>query len=87
MTIEIELNPEIEARLAAEARAQGIPLERAAELLLQKALASRLPVSGEGNLSIEEFHEMLRLLAEGSEKLPNLPTESFTRESFYQDRR
>ncbi|HZP23072.1 MAG TPA: hypothetical protein VFB04_06480 [Terriglobales bacterium] len=85
MTIEIELNPEIEARLAAEARAQGIPLERAAELLLQKALASRLPVSG-GNLSIEEFHEMLRLLAEGSEKLPSLPTESFTRESFYQDR-
>jgi len=88
MTIEIELNPEIEARLAAEARAQGIPLERAAELLLQKALASSLPArEGGGNLSLEEFHEMLRLLAEGSEKLPNLPTESFTRESFYEDQR
>jgi hypothetical protein len=25
-------------------------------------------------------------MAEGSEKLPNLPTESFSRESFYEDR-
>ncbi len=25
-------------------------------------------------------------MAEGSQKLPNLPTESFSRESFYEDR-
>jgi hypothetical protein len=36
-------------------------------------------------MSIEEFHQMLREMAEGCEKLPNLPTESFTRESFYED--
>jgi hypothetical protein len=33
-----------------------------------------------------QFHAMLDALAEGSEKLPNLPAESFTRESLYEDR-
>lgn len=84
MTIHVELNPEIEAQLAAEARAQGIPLEKVAERLLQEALASRSVL--QGNLSADEFHAMLKSLAACSDELPNLPTESFTRESFYQDR-
>jgi hypothetical protein len=84
MTIQVELNPEVEARLAAEARAQGVPLEKAAENLLQEALASRNSPSG--NLTVQEFHIMLDAMAEGSEKLPKLATESFTRESFYEDR-
>jgi hypothetical protein len=84
MTIQVELNPEVEARLAAEARAQGLSLEKVAERLLQEALTSR-PV-GQGNLSVEEFHAMLDALAKGSEQLPNLSTESFTRESFYEGR-
>jgi hypothetical protein len=84
MTIQVELKPEIAARLKAEAHAQGISLERAAERLLQEALAARAPNSA--SLSVEEFHGMLEALARGSDALPNLPTESFTRESFYQDR-
>ena len=40
MTIRVELNAEIEAQLVAEARVQGIPLEKVAERLLQEALAS-----------------------------------------------
>ena len=84
MTIHVELNPETEARLGAEARAQGITLETAAERLLQEAVASRpLP---QGNLTVEEFRRMLDALAEDSEKLPSLPTESFTRSSFYEER-
>jgi len=84
MTIQVKLNEETEARLVAEARAQGVPLNEFAERLLSEALALRSGPSG--NLTVEEFHAMLKLLAEGSEKLPSLPTESFTRESFYQDR-
>lgn len=84
MTIQVKLNAEIEARLVAEARAQGLPLEKVAERLLQEALASRS--APQGNLSLEEFHAMLEALAKGSSGLPNLPTESFTRESFYEDR-
>jgi hypothetical protein len=84
MTIQVELNAEVEAQLVAEARVQGIPLEKVAERLLQEALASRsMP---QGNLTLEGFHAMLNALSAGSEALPNLATESFTRESFYEDR-
>jgi len=40
----------------------------------------------QGQMTIEEFHRMLAAMAEGSEELPDLPTESFSRESFYGDR-
>jgi hypothetical protein len=84
MTIQVELNSEAEARLVAEAKAQGLPLEKVAERLLQEALASHS--SPQGRLSVKEFHAMLDALAKGSEKLPNLQTEGFTRASFYEDR-
>lgn len=84
MTIQVELKPEFEAQLAAEARVRGIPLEKVAQRLLQEALASH--TVPQGNLTLEGFHAMLNALSVGSERLPNLPTESFTRESFYEDR-
>jgi hypothetical protein len=83
MTIRIDLSPETEARLLAKARAQGLPLEKVAERLLKDALIERS--SSGGAMSIEEFHRMLEAMAEGSERLPDLPTESFSRESFYED--
>lgn len=83
MTIELKLNSETEARLIAESRAKGVPLEKVAEQILEQALASR-PLS-RGRMSVEEFHRMLGEMAEGSERLPDLPTESFSRESFYED--
>jgi len=82
MTIQGELKPEIVAKLREEARLQGVPLEKAAERLLQQALASRTEAL---SLSVQEFHAMLKSLATGSESLPNLPTDSFTRESFHED--
>ena len=84
MTIHVELSPEAAARLLAEAEAQGIPLEKVAERLLHEALASR--AVPKGSLTPGEFRGMLHALSAGSENLPNLPTESFTRESFYEDR-
>jgi hypothetical protein len=84
MTIRVELNSETEERLKAEARAKGLPLEKLAEELLKEALSER-PLS-RGQMSVEEFHRMLDTMAEGSERLPDLPTESFSRESFYEDR-
>jgi hypothetical protein len=84
MTIRLELTPETEARLKAEARAKGLPLEKVAEQILKEALTERTPARG--TMSVEEFHRMLDAMAEGSENLPDLPTESFSRESFYEDR-
>jgi hypothetical protein len=84
MNIRVDLNPEMEARLISEARSQGVPLEKLAERLLKEALtASSL---SHGVLTVDEFHHMPEGMAAGSEKLPNLPTKSFSRESFYEDR-
>lgn len=84
MTIRVELDPETEARLKAEAHAKGLPLEKVVEQLLSEALTSR--TSATGRMSVEEFQRMLDAMAAGSERLPDLPTASFTRESFYKDR-
>lgn len=85
MTIQIELNPEMMERLAAEAAAHGIALEEYAERLLREAIATH--AQPQGQLSVAELHAMLNAIAEGSEKLPKVPTSAFTRESFYEDRR
>ncbi len=84
MTIRIELSPESEAQLAAEAQARGMALEEYAGTLLQEILAS--PANRPRNLTVERFHAMLDELARDSEGLPPLPTESLTRESFYEGR-
>jgi len=84
VTIKVDLSPEIEARLVARASAQGLPLEKVAEELLREALIELRP--SRAQLSVEDFHRMLAEISEGSEKLPDLRTESFSRASFYEDR-
>lgn len=82
--IQLHLPPEIEARLAAEARAQGLTPQDYVEKLVtarfppphaQAGLADRMA-------ALEKFFEEM---AAHSEKIPPLPDEAFTRESFYQD--
>ena len=81
MTIQIELNPEIMERLAAEAAAHGIALEEYTERLLREAIAPR--AGPQGQISVAELQTILNAIAEGSEKLPKVPTSAFTRETFY----
>jgi len=83
MTIQLELNPELMERLAAEARARGIGLEECAGFLLREALATHS--EPQGSLSVEDLHAMLHEIAEGSDKLPKVPTSAFTRESLYDE--
>jgi len=83
MTIRFDLSPEVEARLIAEARAQGLPLEQVAEQLLMEALTDRSPY-GE-KMGVDDFHRMLGAMAGGAETLKDLPTGSFSRASFYED--
>jgi hypothetical protein len=86
MTLQIELAPEIEARLAAEAAQHGMALEAYALKLLEGALPPRACATGTGRMTVEEFHKMLDEISSGAENLPSLPTSAFTRESFYEDR-
>lgn len=83
MTIEVKLSPELESRLKAEAEARGLSLETAAEFVLREALDS--PINQRRNVTVEDFHSMLKAIAAGSEHLPALATKSFNRQSFYED--
>jgi hypothetical protein len=84
MTIQIELTPETEARLTAEAQVKGIPIEEHVSKLLQSGLIP--PPAPSGKMTVEEAHKMLDEMAAGSENLPKLPTSAFSRESFYEGR-
>ena len=84
MTIQVELTPETEARLTAAAQARGVALEQYAGTLLHEVLAA--PPAGSGKLSADELNTMLSEIAEGSDRLPLVPTSAFTRESFYEGR-
>jgi hypothetical protein len=84
MTIQLELNPEIVATLSVEAKARGIGLDEDAEAILREAIGQCS--APRGTLSIKDLHEMLAI-AQGAEKLPRLPTSSFSHESFYEERR
>jgi hypothetical protein len=75
----VQLDPEIEARLLADAQAQGISLDEYVQALVEDvAIAEyRTPVS------TEEFEAGLVALSEGCEGLPLLPPEAYSRESIY----
>jgi hypothetical protein len=81
MTIRVDLNPEIERELAAEALARGIALELYAQRLLQEAIASRN--IGRARASQEEFRAFLDALASKAPNVPQLRTETFSREMIY----
>jgi len=82
MAITLELPPEIEARLAAQAQARGLRLDTYVESVLRQQAATQHP---QYPMSVEQFEAELDGLARGSERLPYLPPEALTRESFYRD--
>lgn len=81
MTIKLELKPEVEASLAARARARGIPLDA----YIQSVIEQMAVEEGPPRASLEEFRATLDALAEGAEDLPALPSAAFSRESIYRD--
>ena len=82
MVITLNLPPEVEATLAAQARALGLQLNSFVQNLLeQQAGMGR----AEQATNLEQFEAELDALAQSSDKLPYLPPAALTRESFYQD--
>ncbi len=70
--------------LAAQALARGMSVQAYAQSLIEEA--DRKSLSSPRSRSPEQIEAFFKAMAEGSQKLPTLPTESFTRESFYRDR-
>jgi hypothetical protein len=85
MTILLELDPETEARLKAQAERRGIAPEQYAREFLRE----NLPIYGAGTgvLKPGDVQAMTKELTRGSENLPILPPEATERASFYEDRR
>lgn len=81
VTIQVELNPEMEARLAAEAQACGMALEEYAQRLLLEAIDS-MP-RRRSRASQEEFRRFLDALASKAPNVPELRAETFSREIIY----
>ena len=81
MTVRLEINPEIEASLSAQAAAKGLPLDAYLQDVIEDlARAQAAPAA-----NLKEFGAALDTLAEMGKSLPHVPSAAFSRESIYRD--
>lgn len=80
----MQITIEISDELAAKAEARGLTTEKYVEgLIADAARDAHQPLHlRESRMSMQEF---VHAMAANSDKIPQLPDEAFTRESFYQD--
>lgn len=81
MTITLQLKPEVEERLLAYARAQGVSLET----YLSGVIEAQVLPGPMRRPTLEEFEADLEAIAEGTDDIPVLPPEALTREAIYGD--
>ena len=81
MTITVQLPPQIEATLLSRARAQGMTLDAYVQSVIEGVATGQ----GAPALSVDEFEAALDELAAGSERLPVLSLDAFSREGIYRD--
>jgi hypothetical protein len=82
--IQIKLKPEIEARLVADANAEGIEPAVYAGSMIERVYI-RVNSTSRPSRKPEEVRAWLDFLTQFSDKIPQLPDQAFTRESFYHD--
>lgn len=82
MVITLELPPEIEASLEAQAHARGLQLDVYVKTLLKQQAVTEDP---QQNISLAQFEAELDALAVHSAKIPLLSLKALTRESIYRD--
>jgi hypothetical protein len=80
--IQIELKPEIAARLVAHA--EGVETSVYAGSMIERIYV-RMNGTSRPSRKPEEVRAWLDSLTQFSDKIPLLPDEAFTRESFYED--
>ena len=83
MTIQIELDTEVEAQLAAEANAHGVAPEDYVVVLLKRALNAE--PRDHTRATPEEVRAILNALASGVPDAPHLRSEIFSRDFIYGD--
>ena len=87
MTILVELDPETEARVTAEADSLGVRVQEYVTSLIQKGLPSSAQSSvARGKLTPDALRKMSEKMTKWSDRIPVLPPEATDRDSFYEDR-
>jgi hypothetical protein len=81
MVVMLERAPEVEQRLIAQAASRGVSLEAYLQSLIEAAVLVVSPDDG----TLAEFEADMDAFSEGTERLPVLPPEAFTREGIYGD--
>ena len=81
MTVRLELKPDVEANLAAQARVRGVPLDA----YLQSVIEGLARTEADRPASLPDLEATLDALAEMGRGLPHLPSSAFRRESIYRD--
>jgi hypothetical protein len=81
MTITLQLTPEIEQRVLAQAQAQSVSLGSYVAGVIE---AQVLP-GPKRRPTLEEFEAGLEAIAEGTDDIPVLPPEALTRAAIYGD--
>ena len=81
MTVRLELKPDVEANLIAQACVRGVPLDA----YLQNVIEDLARTKSASPASLEDLEATLDTLAEMGKDLPHLPSSAFSRESIYQD--
>jgi hypothetical protein len=79
MTVTIELTPEMEARIQAQAQAAGVSVAAYVQSVIEAAAP---PPVGQ-RPTLEEFEAAMDEMAEGTDDIPVLSPEATSRESIY----
>jgi hypothetical protein len=81
MTVRLELKPEVEAALADQARARGVPLDAYLRNVIEDIARTRAAPPQ----NVERSRTAFDRLAEMGKTLHRLPSSAFARESIYRD--
>lgn len=81
MLITVEVSPDLEARLAAQARARGLRIPVYVHQIIEQAALA----NNQSRASQQEFGAMLDRLASKAPNVIDLRDETFSREMIYQD--
>ncbi|HZP82284.1 MAG TPA: hypothetical protein VFB21_11650 [Chthonomonadaceae bacterium] len=85
-TLMIEVSPELEVRLQAQAKIRGIPVEKYLGMMIESLFPMPVVSEGATEISNEEFDAMLDALSEGIDpNLPPLSDEAISRAGIYRD--
>ena len=81
MTITVQLSPRIEEVLATRAREHGLTVDAYVQSVIESAAVGQEMLA----MSPEDFEAALDELSAGSERLPLLSPEAYSREGIYGD--